>query len=114
MSTGISGEVVIALTTTVKPRGQGEPLPIIALGWADRKLKMFVASRGTTLEGEPARRPRQRIEVIDGRPQTVTYEKVIKRPALVEMFFKFFSSIDIHNRYKQGALAMEESWKTHT
>ena len=103
-----------ALTTTVKPRGQGEPLPIIALGWADRKLKMFVASRGTTLEGEPARRPRQRIEVIDGRPQTVTYEKVIKRPALVEMFFKFFSSIDIHNRYRQGTLAMEESWKTHT
>jgi hypothetical protein len=44
----------------------------------------------------------------------VTYQKTVKRPVMVEQVYMYFSSIDIHNHYRQGTLALEESWGTHT
>lgn len=38
--------------------------------------------------------------------------KTIPRPALVEMLFKHFSCIDVHDHLRQGSLCLEESWRT--
>lgn len=51
---------------------------------------------------------------VNGTRMTVTWEKQIKRPYLVEMFFKYFSVIDLHDHLRQGSLGLEKAWKTKT
>ncbi len=41
-----------------------------------------------------------------------TYFEEVDRPAAVEMFFDNFSTIDIHDHYRQGSLALERTWHT--
>ena len=53
------------------------------------------------------RRSRCRNDVVDGIPTMVQYTKMIPRPLIVEKFFEFFSSIDVHDHYRQGLLAIE-------
>ena len=56
-----------------------------------------------------------RIDVVDGIPTTMQYTKTIPRPVIVEKFFEFFfSTIDVHDHYRQGSLAIEREWITHT
>ena len=56
-----------------------------------------------------------RIDVVDGIPTTIQYTKTIPRPVIVEKFFEFFfSTIDVHDNYRQGSLAIEREWITHT
>ena len=45
--------------------------------------------------------------VVDGIPTTVQYTKTIPRPVIVEKFFESCSSIDVHDHYRQGSLAIE-------
>ena len=42
------------------------------------------------------------------------FEKHIPRPAVVELLYKNFSTVDIHDHFRQGSLNFEEGWKTHT
>lgn len=74
---------------------------------------MFVSTRRLTLPGNPSIIPRDRIDLVDGTRTTVHYESIVQRPQMVENIFTYFSAIDIHNHYRQGTLAMEESWGTH-
>ena len=103
----------ICLRTLVRHSETTEEFPIYALGWADKKLKMFAATRGSTLPGNPSIRPRDRIDLVNGNRTTVHYERVVKRPKMVEQIYTYFSAIDIHNHYRQGTLALEETWGTH-
>eukprot|EP00644_Phytophthora_capsici_P004012 jgi/Phyca11/108542/e_gw1.15.750.1 len=68
-----------------------------ALCWNDRKPKTIISNRGTTLPGSDSR-----------------YEKRIPRLYMVELFFRHFSTIDVHDHYRQGSLEMERQWLTHS
>ena len=101
-----------------QPRGshhvmQATPVerPIYALAWNDKKLKLFVFTRGTTIDAEPAVRKRARLDE-DGR--TREFELEIPRPRMVKMFFDGFNAVDTNDQYRQGILKLEENWKTHS
>jgi len=38
----------------------------------------------------------------------------IPRPNVVEKYFSNANAIDVHDHYRQGGLALERSWRTHT
>ena len=57
--------------------------------------------------GIPVEHLRQRIDVIDGISIPMQYTKMTPRPVLPENFFESFSSIDVHDHYRQGSLAVE-------
>ncbi|KAF4136960.1 Transposase IS4, partial [Phytophthora infestans] len=78
-----------------------------ALCWNDRKPKAIISNRGTTLPGSDSVRARHRRVVEGGEICTERYEKRIPRPYMVELFFRHFSTIDVHDHYRQGSLEME-------
>jgi hypothetical protein len=86
---------------------------LYAMCWADKKAKCIVSTRGSTCEGPPSRRPRHRKFEKDGRWHTVAYEKVVKRPIMIEQFFRHFSTVDVHDHLRQGSIRMEKEWGTH-
>ena len=85
-------------------------IPLIALGWRDKTLTTFVASCGTTDEGEPHKKRRRR--AFDGF-KSETYFRSVKRPKLVEQYFASAQKIDVHNHLRQGSLRLEVAWGTH-
>jgi hypothetical protein len=85
-----------------------------ALCWSDRKGKMIISNRGTTLPGNDSVRTRHKKIERNGVYETVRYSKRIPRPQMVELFFSKFSTIDIHNHYRQGSLKMEKQWQTQS
>jgi hypothetical protein len=101
----------ILLQSIADPNGVSHP-PIFALGWYDAQPKYLVSSCGSTVPGTPSIRPRQRIDLQDGEFVTVSYEKTVPRPKMVEDFFATFSNIDVHDHYRQGSLEMERHWIT--
>lgn len=101
----------IALVSDEAPDGTKHD-PIWALGWYDVKAKFLVSSCGTTLPGNPSIRPRTRVAVENGDFVTVSYDKHVQRPKMVEDFFRAFSNIDVHDHYRQGSLEMERQWVT--
>lgn len=87
------------------------PQPVHALAWADKKLKLLVSTRGTTIETDPSMRERARLNE-DGT--TVRFEIAVPRPSMVKMFFEPFNAVDTNDQYRQGILKLEENWKTHS
>ena len=87
-------------------------LPFYALGWADRKLKTIISNVGTTNPGTPSKR---KIPTGNGRWHmgNCFIFKEVKRPAMVEIFFRCFATIDRHDHLHQGSLALEHEWYTH-
>lgn len=84
-----------------------------ALGWHDLKLKTIITNCGNTIVGIQARRIRHHIEVNeDHEPYTARYVKEIPRPKIVEDFYKYFGSVDVHDHLRQGSLCLEEVWRT--
>jgi len=85
-----------------------------ALGWLDRKLLTYISNRGTTEPGAKAMHMRHRR--VETSPDVYTTERAVlavERPQMVELFYKAFSTIDVHDLLRQGSLAMEREWKTH-
>ena len=53
---------------------------------------------------------------VETSPDVYTTERVIlavKRPQMVELFYKSFSAIDVHDHLRQGSLAMKRKWRMH-
>jgi hypothetical protein len=85
-----------------------------ALGWLDKKLLTYISSRGTTHAGSKSIRFRhRRTEVAPGEFSTQRVVLAIDRPHMVELFYKCFSKIDVHDHLRQGSLAIEKEWLTH-
>lgn len=80
--------------------------------WADRKPKTIISNRGTTLPGSDSVRPRHRLIEREGIVETLRYEKRVKRPQMMALFFSKFSTIDVDDHYRQGSLALERQWLT--
>ena len=83
---------------------------IIAHVWNDpgkegKPRKALVSTMGTTLEADPAVRPRKRKSDLMGVWETVM--KSVKRTALVKHYFKWAGAIDRHNRKRMDGLRME-------
>lgn len=93
-----------------------EALPLIAVGWADKKLKAIISNCGTTLPcPTDSIRPRHKRVLNDvGDYVTSRQELHVKRPEMIELFFRHFGAIDIHDHLRQGSLAFERTWHTKT
>jgi hypothetical protein len=88
--------------------------PAFAFGWKDRKAICLVANVGTTLPGEPFKRPRWTKQLSEDGKQYVTVPRyrTIPCPEVVRRFYKYFSAIDIHDHLRQGSLAVHQNWHT--
>lgn len=85
----------------------------IAVGWKDKTVKTFISTCGTTIPADrPAIKKKSRLELADGVPTHYTVE--VPRPMIAQEYFDAANGIDIHNHYRQGSLALEESFKTQT
>ncbi len=87
-----------------------DPHTMYALGWFDSVPKFILSNFGVTTAGADAKRERHRKVEKDGLYVTEYYTVSIPRPSMVETFFKYFSSIDGHNRLRQGEIEMERQW----
>jgi hypothetical protein len=103
----------IVLKTTVQA-GTAGTRDIFAVGWKDSVMKAFVCTRGTTLPGNPSIKYKYVHTQVQGRRQVRKHEVQVAKPRVVEEYFDGFSAVDIHDHYRQGSLAMEESWCTKT
>ena len=92
----------------------GENRPVYAMCWADRRAKCIVATRGSTSDGPPSVRPRSKRVKKDGLFETVSYSKSVRRPRMIEQFFRHFGAVDVHDHLRQGSVGMEREWLTHT
>ncbi len=80
-----------------------------------KRLKTIISTRGSTIAGAPSRRFRhRREEVVDGIEQTIRWAIDVQRPQMIEILLNNFSTVDVHDHYRQGSLCLEESWKTNT
>eukprot|EP00731_Ephydatia_muelleri_P001472 Em0001g1472a len=80
----------------------------MAVGWNDKKLKMFISSTSRTTEALcPAYKKRFRQSTPEDRTSApcVVFYKEVKRPAVVEAYFDNANAIDVHNHLRQGALS---------
>ena len=59
-------------------------IPMLALGWQDRTLKKFLATCGTTVEGNPHKKKRYRVSE-EGKSSEAFF-RTVKRHKLVEYF----------------------------
>jgi hypothetical protein len=87
--------------------------PMFAVAWNDKKLKQIISNCGTTTPcaTDSIRTRHRRIEV-EGVFRTEQFQISIKRPDAVEMFYRHFSTIDVHDHYRQGNLEIERTWVT--
>ena len=86
---------------------------MFALAWADKKPKHIIFNAETTLAGKDSIRKRHRKEIEKGCFVTIAYEKHVKRPKVIQKMYEYFSTIDIHDHFRQGSLQFERKWHTH-
>lgn len=104
--------VVYTTSTNITYNSTHMEKELYAIGWNDKKMKQFIATRGVTTAGTPSIRERHRIVEVNGEKVTEKYQIEIPRPQVVELYYSNFSVIDIHDHFRQGSLAMEDYWKT--
>lgn len=83
--------------------------------WADRKVKQLICTRGiTAIQGDPSRRFRRMVVETEWGLENDRFYLDIPRPMIVQQFYSCFSTIDVHDHYRQGSLALERTWTTRT
>jgi hypothetical protein len=85
-----------------------------ALGYKSHKPKYILSNRGTTLPAPDLVLTRHKIKEVNGVCELDERSYSIKVPQMVHMFFEYFNAVDSHNQLRQGSLAMERNWLTHT
>jgi hypothetical protein len=87
---------------------------VYGLAWADKKLKNWIFTLGTTLAGNPSSRVRHRvIATADGTGrETERYHKEVPQPKVIEDAYREFGLIDQHDLNRQGYLNLVEGWRT--
>jgi hypothetical protein len=106
---------VVTANVTVN-EGENEKV-LLGIGWCAKKkmTKTFISTFGSSFDGDPhvvlrsARQMNEETRIWE----TVHQERPTNRPSVVADIFKNINSIDLHDRYRQGYLALENSWGTH-
>ena len=81
-----------------------------ALCWQEKKPKMLISNSGT---GPPSTRLRYKRVIVNGVcMETRRVELRVERPRMIELFYERFSSVDVHNHYRQGSLRIDKEWTT--
>ena len=102
----------LAMTTNVGQRGH---IPLLACAWADKTNKTSIGTSGHILAGKPIQRttfkaiPRE----FGARVQDIR-RRTFPVPSVFERLFLHLPRIDIHDHLRQGSLALEKSWATHS
>ena len=78
-----------------------------AVGWSDVHYKTYLTTCGSSSAGEPAAKKRQRS---NGR----NYYINVQRPSCIAEYATSMGYVDLHNRYRQGMLKLDEVIKTQT
>jgi hypothetical protein len=78
-----------------------------AVGWQDIHYKTYLATCGTSLAGLPAKKKRQ-------LPNGRNYSIHVPRPSCIAEYQVNMGKVDLHNRYRQGMLKLDEVVKTVT
>jgi hypothetical protein len=105
----------VAYTTTYQLNKTGDQIhQVMAVGWSDSKLISLVSNRSTTLDGIPVERVWDKIIQDPGTENEEDHQMslLVPRPKVIEDYFQYFSAVDVHDRYRQGTLAIEEHWPT--
>ena len=84
---------------------------LLGVGWNDSKIQSIIATRGVTLPGADhiVWQPRW-----TGPGVSETKEVRVPQPRLVGEYFEGAKGVDCHNHSRQGDLAIEQGWRTHT
>ena len=86
-----------------------------AVAWHDKTCKKIISNVGTTVPAQfPSIRHWTSVEVVGGIPTTVDKTTAIPRPAMFELFYRCFSSIDVNDHTWQGLLTIERTWHTNS
>ncbi len=78
---------------------------VFATGWKDSRIKHIVSTCGTSLAGAPHHK---KVWTNNGITSTI-HGKEIQRDATCAEYFSNCGAIDLHNRFRQGYLALERS-----
>ena len=92
----------------VHPSPSGPP-ELMAVLWADRDRRYFVASAGSSRAGAPCERLRWR--QLDGGAERVAVS--VTQPEVAEIYYSCCAQIDRHNRCRQDDLRLERRLGTH-
>jgi hypothetical protein len=99
----------ISLTATFKNK------PLLCCAWADKTLKTSVGTCGHTLPGTPIKRTTYKaLPQVVGSPLQDVRHRTFPIPIVFEKLFEKLPKIDIHDHLRQGTLALEKSWATHS
>jgi len=86
--------------------------PILATGWNDGKIKTIVSSCGNAnIEGEPHMKMKSKNEANARRSAPASTP--VSRDAIAAEYYFNCGEVDMHNRHRQGTLALEERIKIH-
>ena len=89
--------------------------PFIACAWADKTNKTSIGSTGHILPGkEIVRRTFKAIRHSIGYPSQEIRNRSFPIPSVFENLFLHLPRIDVHDHLRQGTLALEKSWATHS
>ncbi len=110
--TGLPRGSHLALTTNVGPGGS---IPLLACAWADKTNKTSIGTSGHILAGKPIQRTTfKTIFGESGVPSQDTRHRTFPIPSVFERLFVHLPKIDVHDHLRQGTLALEKSWATHS
>jgi len=82
---------------------------VLAVQWADRNRRYFVATAGSARAG--GARERLRWRQVDGGAERVAVS--VPQPEVAEIYYGFCAQIDRHNRCRQDDLRLEHKLGTH-
>lgn len=100
------------MTTKVTISGQEQTL--MAADWKSTKPKKIIATCSNGQPGAEHCVPRTKQVIVDGEVVEQKYVRKVPRPKVFEELFTNFSTVDVHDHYRQGTLDLEGHWKTMT
>lgn len=99
----------LAMTTTVGGHS------LLACAWGDKTNKTSIGTSGHILPGKRIQRTTfKAIARPVGSPIQDVRHKTFPIPSVFETLFLNLPKIDIHDHLRQGTLALEKSWATHS
>lgn len=105
------------ITTTVRDNNNRDRtiMSVLYKLGKGNQLRKIIGSFSSSLPGSPQKIYRNKRVRSQEDGIWIKTRKVytIQRPKIIEVGMKHFGAVDLHDRYRQGYLNMEDSWHTH-